>query len=58
MTGQNADVTGGGADDELLYHALEFHAVGGDDLQKEGGHLPSPPLNFSTTSSMEPAYRK
>ena len=46
------------ADTELLGFAVINQAVGGDDLQSEVGHLPSPPLNLATTSSMEPAYRK
>ena len=58
MTGQDGNVTGNGADNELFCFAVVNQAVRRNDLQFEGGHALSPPRNLATTSSMEPAYRK
>ena len=50
--------TGDGADNDFLSGTIENQTVSGNDFQREACHAPSPPLNFATTSSMEPAYRK
>ena len=57
MSRHNTQVTGGGAYDQLFCHSIKGQAVGRDNFQPEAVHLPSP-FHFSTTSSMEPAYRK
>ena len=54
---QYSHVTFGGTNDELFCLAVKQQAVGGHDLQRESTHSDHP-LNFATTSSMEPANRK
>ena len=55
---QNGHIAGGGTDNQLFGLTVENQSVRSNDFQGEAAHLLITPLNFSTTSSMEPANRK
>ena len=58
VPGQNCGVAAGGPYHEGLCRPVKNNTIRGDDFQREGRHFCSPPRNFATTSSMEPAKRK